>query len=112
MSYDIFLDDERPWKDDGYTVVCRTVYDFINLIKERGLPNRVWFDHDMGSGQPTGADAAKWLVEYCIEHKLPLPHVGVHSQNPCGRDNIKAILRSSYKVILDLINKNNVPDNS
>lgn len=44
----------------------------------------------------TGYCAAKWLVNFCMDHRLPLPAFKVHSQNPAGAENIRALL-NNYK---------------
>ena len=36
--------------------------------------------------------SAKYLVEYCLAHQLPLPNYQVHSQNPVGTENIERLL--------------------
>ena len=114
MKYYVFLDDERKpsdvtWmnirRDDTYIVV-RTFYEFVNLIRNNGyLPDYISFDHDLadqhyGHGfnddqipydrytEKTGYDAAKWLVDYCIDNGYKFPDYDVHSMNPVGRTNI------------------------
>jgi len=114
IKYYIFLDDERmPWnvtwapirRDYHYNIV-RTFYEFCNMIQAVGyLPDYISFDHDLadqhyGHGlnddeipyhrytEKTGYDAAKWLVDYCIEKGLKFPDYDVHSMNPVGSNNI------------------------
>lgn len=114
LKYYIFLDDERmPWnvtwcdirRDYHYNIV-RTFYEFANMIQSVGyLPDYISFDHDLadqhyGHGlnndeipydrysEKTGYDAAKWLVQYCIDKGLKFPAYDVHSMNPVGRNNI------------------------
>jgi hypothetical protein len=98
--YDIFLDDGRDDQCNG-RLHCRSYDEFTAAITERGLPRSIAFDHDLGerSGVETksGYDCAKWLVAYCMERGLRLPTCSVHSQNPVGAENIKALLRSYWK---------------
>lgn len=97
--YNIYLDDERKCPEDH--ILCKNYYEFVELITERGLPYRIAFDHDLGSGQPDGRDAAEWLVNYCLERKLELPRCGVHSMNPVGASEIKSVLRTYYEFCKD-----------
>jgi len=103
--------------------VVRSYKDFTETIKKEGLPQIVSLDHDLSNqhyqeftrmvkesnttgnepkirynlfSEKTGYDAAKWLVDYCIDHDLDLPEYIVHTMNPVGWANIKSIL-DSYK---------------
>lgn len=113
LKYYIFLDDERmPWditwvnirRDYHYNII-RTYSEFIAYITMFGLPEYISFDHDLadqhyGHGlnndeipydrynEKTGYDAAKWLVQYCIDKGLKFPDYDVHSMNPVGSTNI------------------------
>ena len=114
LKYYIFLDDERnPWnvtwcdirRDYHYNIV-RSYDEFTGMIKTLGyLPDYISFDHDLadqhyGHGlkndkipydrynEKTGYDAAKWLVDFCIDRGLKFPDYTVHSMNPVGRTNI------------------------
>lgn len=107
MSYKIFLDDVRMPRDVtwvnmplGPWSIARNYDQFIGVIKSIGLPDFISFDHDLadehyGGGakydqyvEKTGYECAKWLVDYCIEHKLTMPGYQVHSLNPIGKENI------------------------
>ena len=69
--------------------------EFVDYINTNGLPDEIFFDHDLGnSEEQTGYDAAKWLVDYCMDNDLDLPEWGVQSANPVGVDNINGILRN------------------
>lgn len=114
LKYYIFLDDERnPWdvtwcdirRDYHYNIV-RSYAEFTGMIETLGyLPEYISFDHDLadqhyGHGlnsdeipydrysEKTGYDAAKWLVNFCIDRGLKFPDYDVHSMNPVGRTNI------------------------
>lgn len=92
--------------------------EFIGWIKSNGLPDGICFDHDLGSdisrakvasgmsksqarrekkGTKTGMDAAKWLVEYCLDKKEKLPLYNIQSANPTGKENIDGLLKSFIK---------------
>ncbi len=71
--------------------------EFVDYIREFGLPDEIFFDHDLGDDElGTGYDAAKWLVNYCMDRDLNLPLWSVQSANPVGRQNINGIL-NNYK---------------
>ena len=50
----------------------------------------MWFDHDLGDNEPTGYDIAKWLAENHLD-RWPKA-IGVQSQNPTGRENIRSFV--------------------
>lgn len=67
--------------------------DFVTWIEVRGLPDEIGFDHDLGVNK-SGYDAAKWLVDYCLDNNKELPEWFIQSANPVGRDNINGLLNS------------------
>lgn len=115
MSYNLFLDDNRELKDvaeytglDMYTteewVVARNYEEFVDYIQEFGMPNRISFDHDLGDvsddpehNEMTGYDAAKWLIDYCLENDVLPPMYLTHTNNPVGNKNINDIIQSFIK---------------
>lgn len=107
----LFLDDIRDpsWVygigADSQWEVVRSYAQFIQWLATYGLPARVSFDHDLGgvdeegdevdpSTVPTGMDCAHALVDYCLDHQLPLPDFEVHSANGPGAANIRGLLTS------------------
>lgn len=121
--YKLFLDDIRDVSDifpqaaRWEWVIARNYDEFVEIIQKKGLPFYVSFDHDlalehypvapMDGGiyvprpisydefkEKTGYHAAVWLVEYCMDNKLPLPKWNVHSYNPVGAANIESYLTS------------------
>lgn len=94
--YWLFLDDVRKSKDIvGYPLTIDIVTalnfeDAILIVLARGLPHKIYFDHDLGEG-PTGYDFAKWFGNHIMDNNLTLDDdfdFVVHSANPVGRDNI------------------------
>lgn len=95
-------------------IVVRDAKEFEEYINTNGLPDLISFDHDLAldhyapaedvdynqwlleqhSKEKTGYDCAKFLANYCIEHKLLLPKYLVHSMNPVGTENINKYLGS------------------
>lgn len=104
-------------------VIVRDYDDFCNYIRKHGLPDLVSFDHDLSDEhyedllkndnwnkldsdikleyetyrEKTGFECAKWLTEYCLNEKLPLPQYIVHSRNPVGKANILGLLGNFKK---------------
>lgn len=87
----LYLDDLRLTPAD-----FQRVYDyneFCNFIVKNGVPDLISFDHDLGEGK-TGYDCAKFLVEYCLDHRIEKINFRVHSQNPVGKENIEHLLNN------------------
>ncbi|MBV8326353.1 MAG: hypothetical protein JO178_08590 [Chryseobacterium sp.] len=85
--------------------IVRNYEEFVNRILEKGLPEIISFDHDLGDEhelknnarkwlEKTGYDCAKWLTEYCMDHYLDLPMFYCHSMNPVGKENIISLLKN------------------
>lgn len=114
MSYNVFLDDVRvpdqvTWKKlPKYEWnIVRTYNQFINLVKNKGLPNYICYDHDLGDEhygdtnidyskykEKTGYDCAKWMIEYCESNKLKHPNYIIHSMSPIGSKNIETLIEN------------------
>ena len=72
MGYKLYLDDERtPSGYDSDFVLARTIYEAIDIVEERGLPEFISFDYYLDNHH-TGLDFAMWLVTYCESEKLEL----------------------------------------
>jgi hypothetical protein len=122
MIYNLFLDDERKPKDVTWVelpfvnwIIARDYDNFVRIITQYELPVNISFDHDLadehyrdvisGKGyinydkheEKTGYHCAKWLVEYCMDKKLPLPTCYIHTMNPIGKQNIQSLLDSYRK---------------
>lgn len=100
--------DNRFYTTENWTIV-KNYEQFVKTIKEKGIPKLVSFDFDLEESHygidfkewefnsseqlgvaETGADCAKWLVEYCKKQNRPLCKYLIHSANPIGR---KCILK-------------------
>ena len=102
IDYILFLDDERfPIYNDKYdTRIARTVENAMKLVKTRGIPIRISFDHDLGLDTGSGLDFAKAFCNYLMDNNLALPDnfsYTIHSQNPVGSENIKSYMESYLK---------------
>lgn len=106
----LYLDDVRTPKEDGWEVV-RNYDDFVMSIRINGLSGYeiISLDHDLGDGamieyytnvknkntldysnikEKTGMDAARFLVNLSMDLGIKLPKIYVHSANPIGSQNI------------------------
>ena len=90
----LYLDDLRS-TPEGFDRVY-SYEEFVTYLEKKGLPDFISFDHDLGEDF-SGYDCAKYLVEYCLVHHLPLPNYKVHSQNPVGKENIERLLENFKK---------------
>ena len=124
--FKLFLDDMRipsqaflytanPMYLDSDWVIVRSYDEFVDIIKERGIPDVLSFDHDLADEhygthenldeieyllyeEKTGYHCAKWLIEYCIDNKLTIsPKVYIHSMNFAGSKNIESLFRAYDK---------------
>ena len=114
--YKIYLDDIRTPIDDSWIVV-RNYDEFVEKVSQIGIQNieTISLDHDLGDTamkeyfnnvspnfildynnihEKTGYDCAKWLVNQCMDHKLNMPTVYVHSANPIGSANIMGYINN------------------
>ena len=57
------------------------INEFQKYIMSNGMPDLVSFDHDLGAGLEKGSDCAKWLQQYCMQNKIPIPKYHIHSAN-------------------------------
>lgn len=104
----IFIDDERHPKVENFDHIVRTKEDLFKLLKENPdkLISYISFDHDLGTGQPTGYDIAKQLVVRDTFKGVFAEDFtfNVHSANPVGAENIQCYLES----YLEFKRENNV----
>lgn len=99
----VWLDDTRPMPED-YTHWAKTSDEAIELLKT-GKVEEISLDHDLGHShhdgfeeEKTGYTVAKFIEEGAIKGTLPpIRWLRVHTQNPVGKDNIKAALRNAVR---------------
>lgn len=102
MTYKLFLDDIRDVKmvykslTNEDFIIVRNFKDFKQVIIEKGLPELISFDNDLGLDEndniaEDGYFAAKWLV---YESGLDLRNLkfNVHSANPVASKQIQSLL--------------------
>lgn len=109
MMKKLFLDDIRTIEmvydksEESNFDIVRTYDEFIQHIRNNGLPNFISFDNDLGLDEkgnvaPDGYAAAKWLV---YESDLDLINLEfkVHSANPVAAEQIKGLLKNYIKYL-------------
>ncbi len=118
-SKGLFLDDVRSVEEVVWVklpvlewIIVRNYNQFVNEVQTHGIPCFIAFDHDLGISdyidpqeieddmifmERNGYDCAKWLVNYCLEHKRKLPPYIVHSCNPVGKTNIISYIENAKK---------------
>jgi hypothetical protein len=115
LTWNLFLDDIRnpDYVNDGREyVLARSFDEAVELVKAKGLPSHIAFDHDLGWDQlepsegglildlgqeaKSGYDFAKWLVECDLDSMLHIQDLTwtIHSSNPVGAANINGLLRN------------------
>lgn len=94
MGYRLFIDDLRDPVDPAWTI-ARSSAEAIALLLERGCPDEISFDHDLG-GDDTAMAVARRLIDLDLDANgvfiPPTFRFGVHSANPVGAANLRALL--------------------
>lgn len=90
-----YLDDEELYPNKEITQVYN-YNQFVDWIEKNGIPDWIFFDHDLGE-EKTGMDCAKWLVEKLRKEKKKTPNYFIQSANPCGSANINSLLKCYNK---------------
>jgi hypothetical protein len=114
-GYFLFLDDFRfpnwinyiKYPESASWIIARTYYEFLDTIKENGMPKLISFDFDLDLHQLgdishfgpylTGLDCSNWLINHCKTNDIAPPMVAVHSQNPEGNKKITENLNNLFK---------------
>ena len=100
MTYKLFIDDERfPPNDGAEWVIARSSQEAIDIVRVRGIPDFISYDHDLG-GADTSLRFIWWLIDCYLEgtfDEFPVNYY-VHSQNPVGAKNIRELLQGFISV--------------
>lgn len=97
MKWTLFIDDERFPEFVGINypvVVARNSYDALRFVDAWGMPNQIWFDHDLGE-KDTAMTFVRWLEGEVAYKGLKIPDdftFAVHSMNPIGAENIRSAM--------------------
>lgn len=98
--YAPFPPDEIVW--------AKNYDDVMAFLKEKGCPDEVCFDHDLGEtgeNERNGMTCAQAIIDYCIDHDIDAPTYNIQSSNPVGRDNIRSIIDGWHRFYIN--NKKN-----
>lgn len=106
-SWKLFLDDERNPRDvfadgdeHGWTVARSTEEAKKNVLAQ-GWPERIAFDHDLGYSD-TAVIFLRWFIDWCFDNDCAkVPRCTIHSQNPEGVKNLRSILYSWKKTLME-----------
>jgi hypothetical protein len=91
-----FVTGDKIYLDNDWEIV-RNYVDFVNIIKSKGMPSLISFDHDLGL-EKSGYDCAKWFIYYCINNDIKITsRILIHSMNNVGKKNIKSLFDTYYK---------------
>jgi hypothetical protein len=93
----LFLDDVRTPPDNTW-IVLRNYSEAVQFIANKGVPDIISFDHDLGE-EESGYDFAKWLVQKHLDGDIDILNIEIriHSANPVGRENIQGLFKSFHK---------------
>ncbi len=101
----LWLDDERDpahpatqkrYGSTGDEVWVKTVPEAMEYL-QRCTVESISLDHDLGEGQATGYDLAKWIEKQAYNWTIPPFKWEVHSSNPSGAFNIRMALSAANK---------------
>ena len=76
----------------------KSYLEFTNWVAENGVPDMVCFDHDLGEDM-SGYDAAKFLIDLCLENGIKVPDWNIQSANPVGIQNINQLMKNAKKYL-------------
>jgi len=123
MYYNLFLDDTRKVQDVVWVelpfvtwTIVRSYDEFVSMVISRGIPEHVSFDNDLHESHyslfdfcvregranfpydsccpKTGWHCAKWLLSYCLDKGLRLPHYTIHTLNSYAKRDIDLLLKN------------------
>ena len=101
MTYRMFIDDERFPPNDGWDwVIVRSSAEAMKMVLDRGVPNFISYDHDLG-GEDTSMVFIYCMINLYLDGDIkvfPTEFV-VHSQNPVGSRNINKLLLSFIEAV-------------
>ncbi len=77
--------------DDTWTIATSSA-EAIEIMQREGFPAEMGLDHDLG-GHDTVIRFLRWLIAEHGENNPP-PPCEIHTQNPVGAENIRALLKA------------------
>jgi hypothetical protein len=103
----LWLDDIRPMPE-GYTHHARTASEAIALLAA-GEVTHASLDHDLGEGDGTGYEVAKWIAVNAIGGTLGPIELKCHSWNPVGREGIEWAIQKAKEAWKEARRANDEP---
>jgi hypothetical protein len=106
VTYTLFLDDVRdPTPGLVNVLLVRNVQEAKTAVLIKyGVPDVLSLDHDLGENEPTAMEFLHWLIERHLDGHLDLnavKAVTVHSANPVGAENLRALWDGFAEAELD-----------
>ncbi len=77
--------------DDTWTIATSSK-EAIEIVQREGFPVELGLDHDLGPND-TVMKFLWWLMDTYGDDNAP-PKCEIHTQNPVGRENIRALLKT------------------
>lgn len=105
----IILQSGKPrlyiWLDDERRPPPRVPYEWLWISRVATVKELIWeglvceisFDHDLGEGNETGYDLARWIERGAANGEIAPIIWDVHSQNPVGAANIRKAMTSARR---------------
>lgn len=91
----VWLDDLRKMPPE-YDIHVKTANEAIEVLRS-GRVIRMSLDHDLGEGNGSGYDVAKWIEEAAYNNDIPQIQLSLHSQNTVGIENMRSALVNAHK---------------
>lgn len=93
-SYCLFIDDIRS-PPNAEWVVARSSAKALEIVRARGMPLVISFDHDLGGEDTTMRFLRELSREWGVTVDVPAPpKFEIHSMNFVGAENIAAFMRT------------------
>lgn len=106
-DYDMFVDMIKRLGVPGFVSFDHDLgAEHYDVAREHYATERLLIDpkktfsahYQDGTLKKTGCHCARWLIEHCLEHGIPIPPYQVHSMNPIGVENIRSIMENGLRV--------------
>lgn len=104
MIRQLWLDDERDPVEHGHAgwTWIKTGEEFVQHLCTGDLSEvEMSLDHDLGSGRMTGYDVIVWIEREVYNGRNPPRRINLHTQNPVGRERMRAARSNLYKIHKD-----------
>lgn len=97
QKINVWVDDMHA-PPDGWDWVWAKNYGEAIALLETGNVGKMSLDHDLGDeNAKSGYDTVNWVEEAAYNNSIPPIEFGIHTDNPVGRDRMKAGIQNAYK---------------